>query len=124
VIFTWLVERSLQDNDEDSIIATQSFSIDGGKKLYPDITTVDPIYAAAGFADDIIGADETTSTFDWARALGPPLFIMISTNAFPGLTLDGVSITIWLADIIEQKGDATAFTDAVQKWSTWRKRVP
>jgi hypothetical protein len=58
------VERSLQDNVEDSIMATQSFSIDGGKKLYPDITIVDPIYAVAGFADDIIGADETTSTFD------------------------------------------------------------
>ena len=45
-------------------MATQSCSVDGGKKLYPDITIVDPIYAAAGFADDIIGADETTSTFD------------------------------------------------------------
>jgi hypothetical protein len=40
---------------------------------------------------------------------------MISTNAFPGEALDGVSITIWLAEIIEQKGDATAFTDALQK---------
>jgi hypothetical protein len=40
---------------------------------------------------------------------------MISTNAFPGVELDGISNKIWLAETIEQKGDAIAFTEAVQK---------
>ncbi len=63
----------------------------------------------------MLGDDKTWSMVELARALEPPLFIVILTTAFPGTVLSGISIKIWLAFTIEQNADATAFTVALQK---------
>jgi hypothetical protein len=76
---------------------------------------VDPIKAEFGFVPDMFGDDETTSKLEFARAPDPPLFMVISTKAFPGTVFNGISNTIRLALIIEQNVDAIAFTVAWQE---------
>ncbi len=64
---------------------------------------------------DMLGGDVTYNNDVFARAPDPPLFMVISTKAFPGTVFNGISNTIWLALIIEQNADAIALTVAWQE---------
>jgi hypothetical protein len=114
-ILTWLVDTSVHDAVVELTVAVQLFSGVGSKKFDPNIDTVDPIKAEFGFVPDMFGDDETTSKLEFARAPDPPLFIDISTKAFPVVEFDGISITICVALTIEQKRDTIALTVAMQE---------
>ena len=64
---------------------------------------------------DMLGGDVTYNNDEFARAPDPPLFIDISTKAFPVVEFDGISITICVALTIEQKRDTIALTVAMQE---------
>jgi hypothetical protein len=63
----------------------------------------------------MLGGAKITSELEFAREPGPPLFNIISTNAFPAAMLVGIPSTIRLDWTIEQNGDAKELTVEVQE---------
>lgn len=82
-ILTSLIETRVQEAAVEFTVAVQLFSGAGSKKFDPNNETADPIYAVVGFVSDMFGGDKITSKLEFARAPNPPLFIEISTKAYP-----------------------------------------